>query len=62
MAIEDRGFASLDPKARREMARKGGRTAHLKGVARKWTPQEAATAGAKGRKEQTRRAKVDRFG
>jgi len=44
----DRGFASMDQANRREIARKGGRAAHLRGKAHEWTRDEARTAGRKG--------------
>ena len=47
MAIKDRGFASMDPQKRREIASKGGRAAHEKGTAHEWTPEEAREAGRK---------------
>ncbi|MBY0370899.1 general stress protein [bacterium] len=43
-----RGFASMDPARQREIARKGGRAAHLKGTAHEFTPDEARVAGRKG--------------
>lgn len=43
-----RGFASMDPIRRREIASMGGKTAHAKGTAHKWTPEEARKAGRKG--------------
>jgi general stress protein YciG len=43
-----RGFASMDPKKQREIASKGGRAAHAKGVAHRWTREEASAAGKKG--------------
>jgi general stress protein YciG len=43
-----RGFASMDPAKQREIARKGGRAAHLKGTAHEFTPEEARAAGRKG--------------
>lgn len=48
MAIEDRGFASMDLKKRREIASKGGKAAHKQGAAHEWTPEEASAAGRKG--------------
>lgn len=48
MGIENRGFASLSAKARREMARKGGKAAHAAGTAHQWTSEEARKAGHKG--------------
>jgi general stress protein YciG len=48
MAIEDRGFASMDREKQREIASKGGKAAHKKGSAHKWTSDEAREAGRKG--------------
>ena len=48
MAKEDRGFASMDRTKQREIARKGGKAAHLKGTAHEWTSEEARQAGRKG--------------
>lgn len=45
---ERRGFASMSPEKQREIASKGGRAAHEKGVAHEWTPDEARNAGRKG--------------
>jgi general stress protein YciG len=43
-----RGFASMDREKQREIARKGGRAAHLKGTAHEFTSDEARAAGRKG--------------
>jgi uncharacterized protein len=43
-----RGFASMSPEKQREIASKGGRMAHQKGAAHKWTVAEAREAGRKG--------------
>lgn len=48
MAMKDRGFASMDKDKRREIARRGGITAHARGVAHEWTADEAREAGRKG--------------
>ena len=48
MAKEDRGFASMDRAKQREIARKGGKAAHLKGTAHEWSSEEARLAGRKG--------------
>ena len=48
MATADRGFASMEPNKRREIASKGGRAAHRKGTAHEWTQEEACAAGRKG--------------
>lgn len=43
-----RGFASMTPQRRREIASMGGRAAHTKGTAHEFTSAEAADAGRKG--------------
>jgi general stress protein YciG len=43
-----RGFAAMSPERQREIASKGGRMAHEKGAAHKWTVDEAREAGRKG--------------
>jgi len=43
-----RGFASMDPAKRREIASKGGKAAHAQGSAHEFTPEEARVAGRKG--------------
>jgi general stress protein YciG len=48
MAKEDRGFASMDRTKQREIARKGGKAAHMKGTAHEWSSEEARLAGRKG--------------
>jgi general stress protein YciG len=48
MAKEDRGFASMDPAKKHEIASMGGRAAHQKGRAHEWTSEEAREAGRKG--------------
>lgn len=48
MAIEDRGFASMDRAKQRDIASKGGKAAHRKGTAHEWTSEEAQAAGRKG--------------
>src|ERR1700722_9815777 len=42
------GFASMDQRKQREIARKGGRAAHRKGTAHEFTTEEARFAGRKG--------------
>ena len=44
----NRGFASMDVEKQREIARKGGKAAHAKGTAHRFTPEEARIAGRKG--------------
>jgi len=43
-----RGFASMDPQRKKEIASKGGRAAHEKGTAHEFTPDEAREAGRRG--------------
>lgn len=45
-----RGFASMTPERRREIARMGGKAAHVNGTAHQFTPEEAREAGKKGGK------------
>jgi len=45
---QKRGFASMNPEKQREIASKGGRSAHEKGTAHEFTSEEAALAGRKG--------------
>lgn len=43
-----RGFASLSPDRRKQIASLGGKAAHEKGVAHRWTAEDAKKAGKKG--------------
>ncbi len=43
-----RGFASMDPERQRQIAREGGKAAHIKGTAHEFTSDEARNAGRKG--------------
>jgi general stress protein YciG len=43
-----RGFAVMDRDKQREIAAKGGRAAHEKGTAHRWSEEEAKEAGRKG--------------
>lgn len=43
-----RGFASISRERNRELAASGGKAAHAKGTAHKWTSEEARIAGRKG--------------
>jgi len=45
-----RGFASMDPEKHREIASKGGKSAHEQGKAHKFSSEEAREAGKKGGK------------
>lgn len=38
----------MDKARQKEIAAKGGRSAHAKGSAHKWTPEEASKAGRRG--------------
>jgi general stress protein YciG len=55
MGKEDRGFSSMDPTKQREISGKGGRAAHLRGTAHKWSSEEAREAGRKGRMARRRK-------
>lgn len=46
--IKRRGFASMTPERRADIASRGGRAAHKKGTAHTWSSEEAAAAGRKG--------------
>lgn len=48
MEKQHRGFAAMDQSKQRLIASKGGRTAHERGTAHKWTVEEARAAGRKG--------------
>lgn len=48
MGIEKRGFASLSPEKRREIAAKGGLKAQSLGTAHRWTKEQAQAAGKAG--------------
>jgi general stress protein YciG len=56
MANAQRGFASMEKSKQREIASKGGKTAHQKGTAHEWTREEARVAGRKGGLMHHRRA------
>jgi uncharacterized protein len=43
-----KGFAVMSRKLQKELAARGGRAAHAKGVAHQWTSEEARAAGRKG--------------
>lgn len=43
-----RGFAAMTPEKRREIASKGGKSAHTAGTAHEFTAAEAIEAGKKG--------------
>ncbi len=45
-----RGFASMDPEKRRQIASRGGHAAHIKGTAHEFNSEEARLAGREGGK------------
>lgn len=47
MGTERRGFASMTPAKRREIASLGGKRAHERGTAHKWTSEAARNASIK---------------
>ena len=51
-----RGFASMSKDKQRQIASKGGRAAHMKGTAHKWTSEEARKAGQKGGRARQRKS------
>jgi general stress protein YciG len=42
------GFAAMSPEKRREISSSGGKAAHSKGVAHRWTSEQAKEAGKRG--------------
>ena len=48
MAKSKRGFASMSPARREQIASMGGKAAHEHGTAHTWTSEEARIAGRKG--------------
>ena len=46
--MRKRGFASMSPEQRREIASKGGKASHALGRAHKFSYEEAKIAGRKG--------------
>lgn len=44
-APRPRGFAAMSPEDRRALGSKGGKTAHKRGTANKFTPETASVAG-----------------
>lgn len=45
---QKRGFASMDPERRRQIAGLGGKASHAKGTGHEWDKAAAAEAGRKG--------------
>ena len=56
-----RGFAAMDPEKQRAIASKGGKAAHAKGTAHRFTPEEASEAGRKGGRAAHARGTAHRF-
>ena len=48
MSGKKRGFAAMTAEKQREIASRGGKAAHAKGTAHKFTSDEARIAGRKG--------------
>jgi len=48
-----RGFAAMTAERRKEVAAKGGHSASAKGVAHRFTSEEARAAGSKPRRKKT---------
>ena len=55
--LTPRGFAAMDERRRREVASLGGRIAHARGRAHRFTPEEARKAGQKGGSQISRHRK-----
>ncbi len=51
-----RGFASMSREKQRAIASKGGKAAHAKGTAHRFTTEEAREAGRKGGERSRQRA------
>ena len=54
-----RGFAAMSPEKQREIASKGGKSAHQKGTAHQFTSEEAREAGTKGGKAAAEKKKQE---
>jgi general stress protein YciG len=54
MTKNKRGFASMDPEKQREIASAGGKKAHARGTAHRFTSESGRAAGAKGGKAASR--------
>ncbi len=50
-----RGFAAMDKTTHREVASRGGKSAHAKGTAHEFTPAEAREAGRLGGQKKRKR-------
>jgi general stress protein YciG len=49
--MSKRGFAAMDPDLQRQIASRGGKSAHAQGKAHEFTPDEAQAAGKLGGKK-----------
>lgn len=56
--IHRRGFASMTPERRAEVASAGGKAAHKSGNARTFSSKEAVEAGRKGGKQRAKNMRV----
>jgi general stress protein YciG len=56
-----RGFASMSPERRKEVCSAGGKAAHAKGKAHKFTTEEARLAGKIGGQKIKDKAEPDHF-
>src|SRR5437879_10224180 len=56
-----RGFAAMDPAKKREVSRRGGKAAQLKGTAHRFTKDEARAAGRKGGLSAQQKGTAHRF-
>lgn len=54
-----RGFGSMSQEKKREIASKGGKSAHVLGTAHEWTSEEAQVAGRKGGQISRRRKREE---
>jgi uncharacterized protein len=59
--LKPRGFAALPREVVQEIARKGGKQAHLDGTAHRFTSDEARAAGKKGGAKSKERARLRRL-
>ena len=60
--IHRRGFASMTPERRAEVASAGGKAAHKSGNARVFTPEEAVKAGRKGGRQRAKNMQQASYG
>jgi general stress protein YciG len=57
-----RGFAAMSPEKQKEIASKGGKSAHAKGTAHQFTSEEAREAGTKGGKAAAEKKRQEQEG